>query len=768
MQVLAFIGLGRSSARHHRKHPLQQQRNGRGLAVERLEPRELLSLTPFSPTQLFKAYGGFNGFVNQMNRGGDAAWAKFWSQPEVRANVLANLGAQRAAEDAMLDGLFEGDASAAAASQSAAASAAALSYSFDVVAKAKPDEWYNGEIGMPYTPLGTQAPSAPGQPKVNQDYLWGMTQTGDYIWYGTAANALAQAAGAIGAAGLVPTETKTYVIEGPESTYPLVPDTLRPFLGDWRPPEIHRYNMKTGVDQVMTPNNPLILRTLGLRSAGANNDVVLLAGPTIYYSGMNLFAFNAKTGAFIGSRRITQYSDIRNWVNYNGQLYAGVLKAYSRTGEGAVIRWRGTLANPFAFQEVGRLDLEAANLTVHNGRLYATTWPLGYASLMGMLGYRSTAKAGLWMSPVLGTAGLNYTAARRWQKVWSIDQYEADPVLAKSYGGGSLESFNGYLYWGTMQVPGTGEVVFHEAYPNYDAEVEGSSAAKTTRAIALFRGKDFENARTRKIEVLYGDTTQWKYDPTVANPAARWSQAPTKGGTPILGAAGIKSAYNFYTWSMAVYDNRLYLGTYDVGTTGIGSYYVDLKGNVVLIEAVARSLGYPDLWMGADLYAFEPDVGGKPVDAVVVSNTGAGNPLNHGIRNMESTKYGLFLGTASCANLMTGPPDDPAWLKAGGWELIHVDIAPAVAASKYFTQTSTLDAPNDTKATQGALVDSALMGALDSEAESAPLAASKQQVYDDAAASAIAASSATQSSQSKTVLPKAAVWLWEAAWLEKS
>ena len=41
-------------------------------------------------------------------------------------------------------------------------------------------------------------------------------------------------------------------------------------------------------------------------------------------------------------------------------------------------------------------------------------------------------------------------------------------MIAKSYGGGSLASYGGYLYWGTMQVPGTGSVVLQEAYPDID------------------------------------------------------------------------------------------------------------------------------------------------------------------------------------------------------------------------------------------------------------------------------------------------------------
>jgi hypothetical protein len=44
---------------------------------------------------------------------------------------------------------------------------------FEVVAKAQPDEWYNG-IGGPYVAFGDHSPGAEGKPKVNQTYAWGM------------------------------------------------------------------------------------------------------------------------------------------------------------------------------------------------------------------------------------------------------------------------------------------------------------------------------------------------------------------------------------------------------------------------------------------------------------------------------------------------------------------------------------------------------------------------------------------------------------------
>jgi len=531
-------------------------------------------------------------------------------------------------------------------------------YDFNVVAKAVPDEWYNG-IGQPYIAYnGTPPPGVPGKPKVNQDYVWAMTQTGSWIYFASGGNVLAQAS-----MSGESYETTAYVREGASSAYPLLPEAVRPFLGDWRPPQVHAYNMATGEYRNLTPNDALIANTLGIRSAGATEDVVLLAGPDLRYMGMNLFAFDAKTGQYLGSQRILQYSNVRSWVNAGGQLYTATLRTFSTTGEGAVLRWVGSRESPFRFQEVGRLDLEGAYIVEHQGRLFVSTWPLWKGSLMGQAGYRSTAKAGIWMSPPLGSEGLDGTDARNWSKVWSIDHYEPDPVVAKSYGGGAMASFDGYLYWGTMQVPGTSIPMFQETYP--DAP---NLAGKTERPTAVFRAKNLDNPAARQIDLLYGDASLWKYNPS----SNSWAKAANlMGRSGLYGTGGLNNAANHYTWSMAVHNGVLYLGTFDYNSILAREVYVTAGGNVNRVETLMAAAGQPGVRMGADLWAFPP--GG--LSPFPVTREGAGNPLNHGIRNMEATSFGLFLGTSNCSNLLTrpyNPPSNP--LKAGGWELIRVDI----------------------------------------------------------------------------------------------
>ena len=94
--------------------------------------------------------------------------------------------------------------------------------------------------------------------------------------------------------------------------------------------------------------------------------------------------------------------------------------------------WTGSLSSPFRFSEVGRLDPEAAYIGEHAGRLLVSTWPLNYGSLMGLMGYRSEATAGIWMSPPVGRRPLYRTDAKRWTRIWGIEEYEPDTVVALS------------------------------------------------------------------------------------------------------------------------------------------------------------------------------------------------------------------------------------------------------------------------------------------------------------------------------------------------
>jgi len=543
------------------------------------------------------------------------------------------------------------------------ATSSAAAYTVERVAKAQPDEFFNG-VGQPYIPLGEQGPDDVGQPKVNQDYVWSMTQAGDYIAFASAGNVN----GGFGGHAIAgPILTDTHVLEGGASQYPISPSLLRYVIGDWRPPEIHLYNTKTDQYMEITPDDPAIEMTLGLRSAAANDELVLFAGPSRAFLGMNVFAFDAQTGDYLGSKRIFQYSDVREWVNVDGQLYAGVGSTVGIGGEGAVIRWDGTVADPFQFTEVGRMDLTAANIVEHEGRLYVSTWPKAQG-VPSWFVEPSSALAGIWVSPELGDDGLQSWEAYSWRKVWDISDYEPDPVIARTYGLSTMESFDGHLYWGTMQQPGTGMLEWREAYPNTEYP-EGPLFTKTSRGTALFRSANLDSYSGTDVEMLFGDPQLWKYTP---NDPGDFHLVDSPAGDPLYGYAGFHQEFMPerlntlpYTWSMEVHHENLYVGLFDYSVSFFGDVYVEASGDVNVAEQILASQGMPGVRMGADLWC----VPSSEANPFAVTRVGGNNPLNYGFRTMQSTERGLFVGTATPANLLTDPQSP---LQTGGWELLKM------------------------------------------------------------------------------------------------
>src|SRR5690606_21898927 len=95
--------------------------------------------------------------------------------------------------------------------------------------------------------------------------------------------------------------------------------------------------------------------TLGIRSAGAAKGVVFFAGPG-YAGGINLFAFDDSTGAYLGSTTRPEFTNIRKWAVVQGELYTGVAvkpSAEHPSGGGMVLHWTGSKAAPFSFENVG-------------------------------------------------------------------------------------------------------------------------------------------------------------------------------------------------------------------------------------------------------------------------------------------------------------------------------------------------------------------------------------------------------------------------------
>ncbi len=529
--------------------------------------------------------------------------------------------------------------------------------------KAQPDECWVG--------IGQNTPfSRPpcifnnGRPKVNQAYVWAMAEAGQNIWFGTIANpqCITQS-GLFPPNSLVPYATESWACEFDKSPY--VPALLPGIIGDFRPPQMFVYNKTTRQVTEITPRvpvsltnplgiDPLMYITRGIRAAAVINNMVLFAGPSLV-SGLNLFAYRADTGQYLGSSVLPVFTNIRQMLVHNGVLYIPV--GANNIG-GQVLRWTGSVSPPpctscFQFQNVGNLDGIGAYIALHQGRLYSTTWPNGLP----------TSLSSLYQSPVVPPGGLTAADVNGWRKVWAANNYEPDPAIAASYAGGAIASFGGYLYWGSMHVPWFSTVLAIGAYGTPVTNQEWiDMTVNTFRTATIFRANNLET--TPDIQLLYGLPYLPAFRPGL--PRGRFeivpNRLPANRRTPLYGAPGFNNPYNNYTWSMTVWDNRLWVGSMDWSHSAEqGSKTIfSALGQTVPIE-VQTFFAFQRF--GADLAVFQSP--NSP--AVLETDNAFGNYTSYGVRNLLPSGN-LYAGIANASNLL-GSGAGPL----GGWELIELE-----------------------------------------------------------------------------------------------
>ncbi|MED5617824.1 hypothetical protein [Ideonella sp. BN130291] len=552
-------------------------------------------------------------------------------------------------------------------------------YTAQRLAKAPADECFNG-IGVDYPPINPDGSCNVGTPKKNQAYVWGLAQAGlgdplfvgDEIWFGTVANPLCGGS-ATGLFEPQPELKTSWVCEYGMSMLARRPvHPLPPSAGDWRLPRAYSYNVVQRRLTERTPADPAFQNIFGLRSAGALGRAVFLAGPT-FSNDVTFAAWDAASGSYRGACRATALNQIRQWITVNGVLYAG---AGRDAGDGVILRWRGTVDNPFngapavsdycGFEVVGVLPSFPSYLANYDGkRIAASVWNKSTLDGDGLAKAASvTFAAGIYLGPLFGTDG-QYTsadAAATWTRIWSPLQYETDPVVAGTTGGGAIAFWKGWLWFGTMHNNSSTSQLHASCTapacfgPPASVDENVYLLFNVSRAASLWRARVSPTGGL-EVQLLYGQTEL----PALVPGTKTFQMKPT-GWTPRHGKAGFDNPFVTYTWAASAGSDDLLFGMYDyryvfdvrmglVSATGARAAAISPSG-AAISTTVDPQRGY-----GADLWRFnDPEA-----PARAESLRGFGNFTNYGVRNMLRLNDGpnVIVGTASGLNL---EPD-------AGWEL---------------------------------------------------------------------------------------------------
>lgn len=516
-----------------------------------------------------------------------------------------------------------------------------------LLAKAQPDECFV-EIGD-QRPINEDGSCDAGIPKLNQAYVWGLTKARGRLWGGSGPNILCLIGGTLLGTGM-PSQNDSWVCE--YGAGPYIPPASEG-TGDWRPGTIFSYDVVANRYVDRTPDDPMIFDTLGMRAAGSSSRLVYVGGPSLS-GGINLFAFSAITGRYFGSRHFPEFINIRKWLFHDGVLYTTVGNA---SGGGSVLRFDADRASPnfpFDYTVVGNLNGDGSELAVHEGRLFASTWP----NLAGGMG-SFPAPGGIWISAPIPAGGLTGAHANpasgeeQWRQVFSYAEYDPDLITAIATGMGALASFDGYLFFGPMHVPTIGLVAHQIAAARFGYPIDpAETLLNSSRAISIFRGKDFGTAG-QLVELVYGSAALPAFNPF--RPADGWVVTPNSMGmAPLFGSSGFGNIFNNYTWGMQVYRDQLYVVTMD--WSFVAAEFI-AAGNAPPVPIQID----PDNF-GADLWRFPS----ADEPAVLESQTGFGNFLNYGGRVLLADDAYLYIGSANPMNLRAGADDE----FKGGWELL--------------------------------------------------------------------------------------------------
>jgi hypothetical protein len=278
-------------------------------------------------------------------------------------------------------------------------------------------------------------------------------------------------------------------------------------------------------------------------------------------------------------------------------------------------------------------------LHVFNGRLY--TSPTG----------RTGGEANASRSAVV--LETNNPASEPWRPVSELGF--GDPGNQTFF---EMATFNGHLYVGTLN-PFTGFQIWktsggRKPWRWYRVLTNGAFRGNRNEIAismcvfngALYVGTAIQNGgydRAYKVGPaapelirIYADDS-WDLIVGAARMTPCGWKSPLSGRGP-----GFDNPFNGYFWRMTVHDGSLYIGTYKwvIMLPWLKSerwpawfrWLVNKSG----IDELAYSAGGFDLWRSSDGVDWRP-----------LTRNGFNNPYNYGVRTLQSTPHGLFVGTAN-------------------------------------------------------------------------------------------------------------------------
>jgi hypothetical protein len=221
-----------------------------------------------------------------------------------------------------------------------------------------------------------------------------------------------------------------------------------------------------------------------------------------------------------------------------------------------------------------------------------------------------------------------------------------------------MATFNGYLYAGTgnsekgyqiWKTDASNEPPYRWTPVIIDGAYRGPKS-QGTASMYSFKGRLYIGSGIQKGGYDSGANIWGQPELIRINPDDTWQiicgeQRNTPDGfkIPLSGRGpGFNNIFTAYFWQMEEHEDWLYLGTLD---HSISLLYMRLellsptrRKLVELIGAdrIVKCAGGFDLWKTKNGILWYP-----------VTSKGLGNPLNYGLRTLQSTPFGLFLGTAN-------------------------------------------------------------------------------------------------------------------------